>query len=465
MKNSQLYRLFQSLNKYEIKALQKFVHSPFFNQREDVKKLLEILIEKDEKGSTIDKEMVFEKVYPNKDFDAQQIRLLMSWLHQLIEQFLVVHDFVKNEMKMKLQLAGIYRKRNLDKHFQKNKLAIERLQKKSFVQNASYYENALQLEMENYRLSSIQKRVAPQNLQKISNLLDTTFIINKLRQTCITLSHKAVYQTKYRIGLLPEVLKHIKDENLLEISVIAVYYYCYLAMVEPAQEDYFFKFRNLLFHDYEKFPKEELGDLYLLAINYCIKQVNNGNLDFAKKALELYKKGLDNKVLLNNGVLSRFTYRNIVALGLKIGEFEWTEQFLKDYQVFLEKKFRKHSYHFNLAKLEFQRQNYHKALLLLHTTRYKDLLLEIAAKTLIAKIYYETQEWNALTAHLESMKIFIRRKKIIAYHHTNYLNFVQLTQKLVNLNFYDNNAIVKLRSEIEATEILTEKPWLLRMIA
>ena len=62
------------------------------------------------------------------------------------------------------------------------------------------------------------------NLQKVSDTLDTAYLTLKLRQTCLSLSHQAVYKTDYQFGLLPALLAHIESQNLLDIPAIAVYY-------------------------------------------------------------------------------------------------------------------------------------------------------------------------------------------------------------------------------------------------
>ena len=57
--------------------------------------------------------------------------------------------------------------------------------------------------------------------------------------------------------------------------------------------------------------------------------------------------------------------------------------------------------------------------------------------------------------------MFIRRKKVIGYHQTNYLNIIQYTKKLMAVNPYDRADRLRLRQQIEAEEILTEREWLL----
>ncbi|HNM27251.1 MAG TPA: hypothetical protein PKL15_17530, partial [Saprospiraceae bacterium] len=72
--------------------------------------------------------------------------------------------------------------------------------------------------------------------------------------------------------------------------------------------------------------------------------------------------------------------------------------------------------------------------------------------------------YDLLESHLKAFGAFIRRKKMLGYHRTNYLNTVFFTQKLLELNRYDKNAVATLRREVEDTAAVAEKEWLLGML-
>ena len=212
------------------------------------------------------------------------------------------------------------------------------------------------------------------------------------------------------------------------------------------------------------FPLEEIRDLYLLAINYCIKRLNEGASVFAREGLDLYQEGLRTNILLLEGKLSRFAYRNIVGMGLKVGDFTWVGNFIHKYKGSLAKDHRESMFSFCLARLEYRQGNYGRALQLLQKSEYRDLLLNLAAKTLQLKVYYESDEWELLHSHLEAMKNFVRRKKIIGYHKTNYNNIILFTRKLLQLNMFSREQVNQLAQLVEAEEVLTEKDWFLERL-
>lgn len=462
MKNSRLLALLETFEKKDFREMQKFVRSPFFNQRKDVIGLFDYIGECLTLHKVIPtKEQLFKKIYPKQKLDLQQVRLLMSILHKLIEKYFAHQAFFEKEIQVKTQLARVFRQRKLSKHFQRTIQEAQRFQENQAFRNADYYNANYLIQLEHYHFTSREQRIAEQNLQEISDNIDLAYLAIKLRQICFSLSHQAVYKKEYHFGLLEEILKYIEKEDLQKIPAIAVYFYCYKALSQAGKVEFFQAFKSLIFQHQALFPASEIRDLFLLAINYCIRQLNEGKTAFAKEGFEIYKKGLQNNILITNGILSRFTYRNIVAMGLQIGDYEWVEKFLHGYKNNLDKKHRASTFSFNLAKLEYERKNFHVALQLLQKASYNDLLLNLAAKTLSLKIYYELDEWNLLESHLESMKTFIHRKKVIGYHQKNYLNIISFTKKLVHLNFYDKQEISALRKQIENEEILTERVWLL----
>ncbi|MCB0643791.1 MAG: hypothetical protein KDC44_19220, partial [Phaeodactylibacter sp.] len=86
------------------------------------------------------------------------------------------------------------------------------------------------------------------------------------------------------------------------------------------------------------------------------------------------------------------------------------------------------------------------------------------AKAMLVKMYYELDERESLSSLLASFKVFIHRQKGLGYHKENYGNFVRLVSKLTMTNPYDPEAMQKLRQEVEAVNLLTEREWVLEQL-
>ena len=91
--------------------------------------------------------------------------------------------------------------------------------------------------------------------------------------------------------------------------------------------------------------------------------MSENNLEFGRIALDLYSEALDQKYLFIDGYLSRFTFKNVAAIAIKIEEYEWAESFTNEYHPHLRKEDRNSSVHFNKALIAYNKQDYDTALL------------------------------------------------------------------------------------------------------
>lgn len=462
MVNSRFGQLFLSLKPAEKRLFSKFIVSPFFNQQPLLAQIWDYILDRyDTLDLLPDKEDLYAVAYPGKPYNDQQIRLSISRLYQNLLHFLAYQEAISNPSQIKLYEAKALHKKQLEKHFQRSLEQAQKLAADKGYKNAEFWQFSFQLQLEQTRQISKIQYSGEAALQQLSDTLDLAYISAKLRHICLLLTHQKVFQSQFNIGLLPEILAYIEKNNLLKEPAIACYFYYYYTLIQSENNTHFQAFKRSIFQYSQQFPPEEIRDLFLLAINYCVKQGNEGKQAYISEMLELYKEGLQTDILLEQGELSHFTYHNIATAGLKTKDYEWVNQFIHRYKNKLARQHRESSYSFNGARLAYAQGFYDKALPLLQKANYKDLLLNLAAKTLLLKIYYELDEFDLLNAHLDAMKNFIRRKAVIGYHRSNYLNIVSFTKKLTSVNPYDKAQRKSLEDQIRKTEHLSEKEWLL----
>ncbi len=464
MENARLWQTLRTLTVSERKQMVLWLQSPFFCRRAQPVALYEYLRSCIDAGKTPDPEAAMRAVF-RSETDVQALRVVMTELMGQVEHFLVYAEKFEREGDFYIRLAAAFRKRGLEKHFRQSLHAARGDWAGQPYRHAEFFDAQVAIEYELYQFQTAGRRTEALNWQELSDQTDTAFIAHKLRQACFALSHQVVYSTNYDFGLLDAVLKHVRQsESLLEIPSVGLYFYCYLFLTEVEGEPYFQEFKPRFLANLGRLPVDEQRNLHLLALNFCIRKINQSQPDYFREALDLYKSALNADLLLENGQLSHFAYNNIAAIALKVGEADWAEEFIHRYAPFLEKKHRDAAFHLNLARVEYGRQNMRSALLHLQQADYKDLINNLIAKTLQLKIYYETGELDALDAHLQSMQTFIRRQRVIGYHKTNYNNIVRYGRRLLQLNPNSRPAREKLRNQIETEPVLTEKEWFLEMV-
>ncbi len=411
-----------------------------------------------------DKETLFKKSFPNRPYDDLLLRATMSDLRELVEEFLMWQEMRSDRVKSKLSLAIVFRQRNLSYFFKRNLNKLEKELTQAKIQNTDYWQKKLEVQSEMVKFQTQTIRAAELPLQEISNSIDTLYLAQKLRHACTQITHQAVYKKEYEFGLLPNVIDEVEQKGFLEIPAIALYYYCYRFLTEKSGVSFFQQFIKELFTNGHHFPDSELKNLYLLAINFCIRQLNEGNTPFVKEGWELYQEGLKQGFLLDHGRLSGFSFNNVIAFGIRLNLFDKVRQFIQKYKTHLDPSQRESYISFNLARLEYTQGNHTAALRLLQTADFKDLVNNLIAKTYQLKIFYELDEYNLLDSHLSSFRHFIRRREVSDYHRINYLNIIGFVRKLIALPPEDHTAKKSLRKEIEQEEILTERTWLLEQL-
>ncbi|MEM6378170.1 MAG: hypothetical protein AAF705_08150, partial [Bacteroidota bacterium] len=247
---------------------------------------------------------------------------------------------------------------------------------------------------------------------------------------------------------------------------IKIFYYCYKSIKYPEEEAFYFTFRDAIFTNNEVLPRLEMRGIYLLAINYCATKVNQSKEGFRREVFELYRKGIENGVLLDaEGSISNSTFRNTVNIGTIIEEFDWIKGFIEQYQKYLPAYSREQMVQSAWGKYYFEKGNYGKARDYLMQINPSNVLLNLNIKSMLVRIYYHEDEFQLLDALLESMKVYINRKKIlVAQHKRPFMNLIKYTKKLIKVNPYDRSAKIKLRQEIEVAHPLIAKDWFLEQV-
>ena len=149
MEKSKLFVLLSTCTDSEKRAFLDFIQSPFFNKNQLLVEFYQLVLLFQSRFNRIpSKEEVFNKIYPKQAFKDIKVRLLMSDLFKLLEQFLCYNNRSQNELENKIELATIYRKRKLNKHFQSTIKQVLRLQNQQPLRDTEYFTRLYQIQSE-----------------------------------------------------------------------------------------------------------------------------------------------------------------------------------------------------------------------------------------------------------------------------------------------------------------------------
>ena len=467
MKHPKLFILYASLSKVEQNQLLKFLRSPFFNQREDVIQLAELL--KDNvfnEFNDLDSQTIFQCIYPEKPFNIHQYRHLLSFLLKLIESYLIQKELKDDSFKSQFYLLQAFKNRNLSKFTQDQIDSIgNNLSANSHLDTTHYFRFQYQEERFN-ALRSRKKEEASSSLRSLSDEFDLYFIINKLKQACTNLNHQKVLQSEFDMELTDLVFRWIQERELEKEPMVAAYSAIYgmLGGKEEESEARFEQILSILKLRSTELPKDELRSIFLLTLNYCIHQINTGDRKYLPKTLEMYQVGLKTKALYEGELLSPWTFNNIAAISLKLDQLEWTSTFIETCQKDLPANFRERIVSYNLAELELKKGQPEKAIRILHKVQFTDPFSQLISRISMIKAYYAMEEMTMMGYALDNLKQLIHRKSIHTYHKTLTKNFIKYLKMILNLRPYDHQRKEKLIEKISSTEVVAQKEWLLEQL-
>lgn len=465
MNNSKLINILQTFSSKEKRRCKDWVACSINNQRQDVCDLYDFLWEMDLKEQYLTKDLAWASIYPKATYNDGKMRQIIHRLLNAVEGFLVHEQLQIKKSRGALLLAESLRERALFKELNQVLKNTQKDVKKEAIQNWENLRLNYELETLHFNASEQAQRTSALNLQELSDALDIQYFADKLRKACLLYSRLVVFKMNYQPKMLAVVLEQVRELDYLKIPAIGLYYYCYLAFTHAEKADHHFqKMMDYLKEYAPQFPPQEIRELYLLAINYTIKKLNDNSMWHLEKAFELYKTGIVEGYLLEQSIITPFTYNNVISIGIQLEHYDWVQQFIHEYKNNVVEEHRESIFQECLAKLYYAQKEYKKAQLLLAQIQVKDILRIISSKVVLLRIYYETNEFDALEALLDSLKMYLRRKDVVGYHKENYNNIVRFMQKLIRVNPFDKTAKQQLFIEIEQTKILTLKKWLLEQL-
>jgi hypothetical protein len=468
MQKTLLWDAFATLDRAELRDMAKFVRSPFFNGKPQLVGLADYLRTCAETNAVPDNDEAFAATYPDlaaKGTDMVRLRLATSDLLALVEHYWVYKEKCTDLDRGKIRLASVYRRRGLQKHFEITLREARQGRTNAPWRHAEHYHDLYMVEWEQFQFAATQKRYDTFNLQAIHDLMDEAYMARKLRLACLSLSHQTVTGQTYQLGLHAAILQQVEALQLAQKPAIGLYYHAYhfLAQGTPDAHAHFFRFKDLLIEAAALFPPEEMRTLYLLGLNYCIKNSNTqtDKAPWYRQTLDIYREALELGILLENGHLSRFAMNNITSIALYLGETDWAAQFIEKHMAQVEKKFRAAARSLNMAKIAFARREFAAALQLLQEADYRDLISGMSARIIQLKVYYEQDNFDVLESHLDSIKTYLHRQRATGYHRDSYLDLVRYTRALMRCNFGNKKEVAQLRQSIAEHPTLMEKEWLL----
>lgn len=458
---------------------QKFIHSPFFNKHKEITELVDYftITYPDFTEENCDREFLFNKFYPKQKFDLNKLKHLFSFTLDLAEEFVVIRKSQNQDELNQIMLVEALSERNLEKRYERQLKKAQKLSGQSGERDHTYYYNKYLLSkiVHSYSFSH-QNRQDDQFYHDIDQNLDIFYMSEKLRNSCAIASREITFKSQASYPIINDLIAYIKKniDYFENHPLILLYFSIYRILTGEENKEAFLRVVQDLNKYQKEFTRDDSETMYGFCTFYCIDKINKGNSDYLKVLFDLYRDMLTKGLLYEQGILSEWRYKNLVTVGIRLKEYEWTEKFIHDYKNALEKKVQQNAFNYNLANFYYSVKRNDDALEILNNVRFTDLVYILDSRTLMLKIFFDLDEEETLNYQLDAFKSYIKRNKNISdsasTRYNNLLKHMRQIQRLrgrIQFN-KDKKAIADLKKTEEQIKKnrskITNPPWLLSKI-
>lgn len=471
MTNSKLIRLLTVLSNEELKQLERFIKSPFYNENENIIQLFIYLRKQSPEWNAekLERKKVWKKIFGDLPFNEVSCRKLMSNLVQLIEKF-AIKGLPTTKQKDISDLFNFYTQRYLTKDAEDCMQEWEQEQSLNVMQNADFYLQQIAIAKAKMLIptSSINLRtqIGPENFLHTT---DIQFMITQLQWHTVLMNNSAIWSFEHRSPFIPAILTQIEaNPTWFEIPAIYIYYHLYKMMEQNSEVDFYEKVSEASEKYAAYLSRDEWVYIASFLRNYGIRKFSAGDKSFASKLHALYSHQLESGLLFSYDKILPTTFKNIINVALACQKYEWATTFIQNYKENLAEEERDSLVAYCSASIHFAKKNYQNVFICLNEIVKPDnIFRELDIKVLKIKTFYELQEIEHLQAVLDSLKVYISRQTAIAeFYKTRYKNFANFLYRICHIPAMEKAKCQKLYAELQEVKYadFVQKDWLLEKI-
>jgi len=478
MQKTKLIDLFKALKTDELREFAKFLDSPFYvkkAKKERITRLFEYLKKNRSELNTkkLNRDYVFKKIFPKDEvFEDWKIRELRSDLSKLIEEYFIVKEASQNHIDRQMLLIKSFEKRQVDTHFFRYARKMEKELNELELKNIEHYFALLQLQHQLYyhpATSKFDNKGSRQLLMGVIYSTDMFYSLAKLRYGYEIAAWERIRGEKLE-GFISEKTIESLDKGTITTNPLLHIYWLFNKLYKSQEYNLYSEIKQLVLDKIEFFSDEEANDVLALLIN-SLRLVFSGEEIF-KEGLVLYKVALKYKIFINGDSFMIEHFNNIVSVGCGAGEYQWTQDFINKYYMYLpaEEDRKENIAILYRANLSFLRQRYEDAESVLYRLEFEDVTYGVRHYILLIKCLYELKR-DELDDKYNAFSVYIFRKKRDYYIsrdiHEGYDNFIKMVRQIAGVRgiFKISDAQKKeLIDRIKNVGIIVEKTWLIEKV-
>lgn len=482
MHKTSFLEILRVLDKEELKRFESFLSSPYFNTRNNVIKLFEIVKkyapEFDHK--LLDKEELWKKLFPDKKYNYGIIKNIIYDITKLAERFLEVEVLNSDEMQRMKNLLSKLSDKHLEAIFLNKYNSFE----KNFLKSSKFYYGYFEdyTELKKYRFvvetfnpkirsklfsTGIAELMIFDFMSKFSINFNNVYVEESEHNEVpdnefIRLFSKAVFTNK-ELDKFLETYSAGQDKNYKTAIIFFRLMKCYL---NPQSIDIYFEFKNALFENDRYISESAMRGLYASlgsALDNC-KDVSNINKNRELYDI-IYHMAEKNIFTSEDGKVIPSLYILAVKTSGYLKEYHFIERLIKDFLPLTDKKFRDNFYQFSLAYLYYSKNEYDKSLECSNKISIDSFQMKFFLRNLQIILSYEKNDYNMFLYLNDSYRHFLSKNKSVSesYKKSN-MKFLNYTNSLFKIRESDDKSEIGFIKNSLPGDVVVNKYWLIEKL-
>lgn len=464
MEHSKLIRTLSALTEQELKAFRKWAFEGQVKETNDVFRLFDYILRfaPTWNGQELEKEKIFEVLFPEHSYDDRIIRRIMSDLLTCVKEYIILY-IQKNEIQKDMTMASFYLDR---KNLTEYALILEEIGRKlasiTFDTDLSLFQK-YQWEKQKALKSGIPQITHKiKSFEKVFEALDIFYLTTSLHYNSLALNNSREYTNSVqKMSLALHIIK--ESPHYLSHPLIALYYKTYLLWDESEGDIAYDNLQVWLAQHEHLISMDDQSIVAKLMRNYCVREILLGRKEFFEKLEKLMELHFAKGFLFEMGYITYTAFNNMITLYLRQNKIMEARKFVVNYSLYLKEENREGILCLVEIKIDFVEKNYKGVLQKSSTMEgIADLVLNFEARRWRAKALFMLEEYEVLNSYLDATRMSLHRNKenLNEVRHASNQLFIKYMRKLITLNLYEKKEVQRLYVNVCKEGDFVEKEWI-----
>ena len=442
MQNNLLIKTIAVLPRKKVTRFKEFTQSPYFNKHRDVANLIEYLSDTYPNFSErkCNRETISQILFPAKPHNQQKLAIVFTYSMRLLEEFLRVEEAIEGGMLQNDTLLTAQLREHdilflLEKFLKENVGGAKeksRMNPSFSTPTFSELQHLSEQDATAVRLANFNH----QFLEIKQPMFDAYYLCEKLKDACELHQRSKLLNRKFSpTPLFATALEWANKTAITALPYPSIRHFYELFQLLQSNDTTLYRplLANIL-KDESQLSQEELRAIFSHLQNFCIGQINAGKKEFLSELFRIYQSQMDRELLMINGYLPEWHYKNIVTTALRLQEFEWAKNFIESNKTKLQPDVQDNAYRYNMATYHSHLGHFGEVLKLLLQVEYTDLRYNLDAKSLLLRTYYDMEADEALISLTDAFRQYLKRNQdMTEFQKTGYYNLLKLTRSAFRL--------------------------------